>query len=128
MKDTVFIRSQNIFTKIRLSDIRWIRQNGHQVEIQTDRQLKLLRIPFEKMITHYDVPNIVRVHQAYAININFIDKIEKGKIVVQGTSIPVAENILKQMIALFPVLSSRSYGTSSQLQPICHQKVCHTIE
>jgi DNA-binding LytR/AlgR family response regulator len=73
MKDTVFIRSQNNFTKIRLSDIRWIRQDGHQVEIQTDRQLILLRIQFEKMIAHNDMPNIVRVHQAYAININFIE-------------------------------------------------------
>lgn len=93
--DYIFVKSEYRIIKIELKDILYFESLRDYVAIHTISAGKILTLQslrsFEEAL---DGKDFLRIHKSYIISIDKISSIERKRVIIQGTYLPVGETYL----------------------------------
>ena len=90
--DSVFIKTEYRFEKVRLSDILYIEGMSEYLKVVTVNKKILTKQNFRNMEEILPHGNFVRVHKSYMIAIDKIENIEKNRIRINDLYIPISDS------------------------------------
>ncbi|MBI9035366.1 MAG: response regulator [Bacteroidales bacterium] len=90
--DSIFIKKNNQLQKISYSEIMIIKSEHVYIELCTkEGDRHLIRSSMNSICENLP-QNFLRVHRSYTVNINYIDSINSGFLIIQGRQIPIGGN------------------------------------
>ena len=90
--DSVFIKAEYRYEKVRLSEILYIEGMSEYLKVVTVNKKILTKQNFRNMEEILPQGNFVRVHKSYMIAIDKIENIEKNRIKINDLYIPVSDS------------------------------------
>lgn len=92
--DSLFVKVDYRFIRVKLSDIRYIKGYGEYLQIFTiGTSTPLLTLSSFNSIKEKLTSNFIQVHRSYIVNMNVIESISKNRIVMDAeTYIPVGDS------------------------------------
>jgi DNA-binding LytR/AlgR family response regulator len=98
--DVIFVKTEQRLEKVRLDEILVIegQRDYRRIHTPTRRIMTLQTFAeFERQLK----PDVVcRVHKSYMVGVRQIDAIERGRIAVQGLTVPISETYRERFFAL----------------------------
>ncbi len=92
IRDAIFIKEKNLFHKIKLSDIRYLKSDHVYVEIYTVHDVKHLIRGSLSDLSERLPKNYYRTHRSYTINVDHMDAINSAYVLINGEQIPIGKN------------------------------------
>lgn len=91
-QDSIFIKHGYSFKKIKLSEILFFKADGSYCDLYCkDSHFSFSEnLSFFEQKLHF-VPELVRVHRSYIVNLNHIDKIHENRLWIRDEEIPVGK-------------------------------------
>jgi DNA-binding LytR/AlgR family response regulator len=87
----LFVRSNNRYRKIHCDDILFAEAAGSYVHVQTADQRYIL----SQNLTHFQkkspLPNFLRIHRSYIINLNKVDSFEESHVYIASHKLPLSD-------------------------------------
>lgn len=87
----IFIKSENRIEKIELDDILFIEGMKDYLRIHTSSKKIMTLQSFNGILKHLPHNNFKRVHNSYLVSLNKIESIERNRIKIADTLIPVSD-------------------------------------
>jgi DNA-binding LytR/AlgR family response regulator len=95
----LFVRTNGKYKKICPNDILFIEAGGSYVHIQSRTE----RHTLSQNLTHFQqktpLPNLVRIHRSYIINIDHVDSFEESFVFIQNHKLPLSDNFRADFIS-----------------------------
>jgi DNA-binding LytR/AlgR family response regulator len=95
----LFIRTQGKYKKVSCDDLLFIEAAGSYVHIQT----KIERYTLSHNLTHFQkrtpLPNLIRIHRSYIVNLTKIDSFEESYVFIQNHKLPLSDNYKSDFLA-----------------------------
>eukprot|EP01012_Entosiphon_sulcatum_P024850 TRINITY_DN30112_c0_g1_i2.p1 TRINITY_DN30112_c0_g1~~TRINITY_DN30112_c0_g1_i2.p1 ORF type:complete len:232 (-),score=20.90 TRINITY_DN30112_c0_g1_i2:880-1575(-) len=91
MSDYVFIRHNNIISRLKLPDILFFEATGDYVKVHTTKQQYSIHSSLKTIEQKLPQNLFLRVHRSFIINLNKIDTAEGKTLVINHNLIPVSE-------------------------------------
>lgn len=94
---SLFVKDGNKLVRIELADVLFFKAESNYISISLKEKKILTLMTMKDLISK--IPDyFIRVHRSYIVNINSIDAIERGNVVVAGHELPVSETYEKLLI------------------------------
>ncbi len=89
----IFVKSEYENIKINIDGIKYIQGLKDYIKIYTSPSEKaiLTLSSFKDILDRLPINRFIRVHRSYAVNIGFINALQKTQIVIGGIRIPIGE-------------------------------------
>ena len=100
LKDSFFIKRNNLIFKVKIDDIRHIQSEGNYCEIISNKK-HVVKISLSQLLKKLPANRFIRIHQRYVVQAELIDNIDisNNLIYVDGNGLPLGpkykEDILK---------------------------------
>ena len=88
----IFVRTEHRLQKVMLGDILFVEGMQNYVSIQTTTERILSLQTLKNIEAQLPGPDFVRVHRSYIIGLRHISSIERSRIFIHDTIIPVGDN------------------------------------
>ena len=98
-QDFIFIKTEYRLQKTSFSDILYLEALGDYIAYYTTRGKILSLERMKNMEEQLPQPNFLRIHKSYIINIDHIDYVERGRIVINKQYLPVGETFKESVRA-----------------------------
>ncbi|NRF40332.1 LytTR family DNA-binding domain-containing protein [Pedobacter foliorum] len=87
----IFLKTEYRIQKVSLASIQYIEGLGDYINLHTTNG-KILSLERMKNIEETLPPSFLRIHKSYIINIDQIDFIEKGRIIINKEYLPIGDS------------------------------------
>lgn len=109
--DFIFVKDKDIYRKVLLKNILFIKADGVYSEVHTIDQKFLASNCLSKVLKQLNTDIIMRCHRSYAVNINRVDAFIDSMLVVgigkNKMEVPVGLKFKNAIFQRFPVLRSQ---------------------
>jgi len=96
-KDAFIVRVNNLFSKVKFSEIAFAKSDHVYIELHTiDGQKHLIRSTVDGILKKLPI-NFCRVHRSYVINLTSVDTFSRQIVKVLGTDIPVGRSFASEL-------------------------------
>ena len=92
MSDTIFIKTEYRLEKVKIADILYIEGMSEYLRVHTKDKKLMTRQNFKSMAGILPHDHFVRVHKSYMVAIDQIEVIERNRITIGETKIPIGES------------------------------------
>ncbi len=92
VKDSLFIKSDRVYEKVRTEDILWLKAEGNYINVITSKKRHLVRSSFNNLIEKLPKNTFVKTHKSYYVNIHKIDAVNHTFIIINDTELPLSRN------------------------------------
>lgn len=96
--DYVFIKCENKYEKIQISDILFVQALQNYVMIYTTTGKHMTLLPLKTVESYLDNSKFLRVHKSYLVAIAKIDSVDNNDIRIQSHLIPISRNLREEVI------------------------------
>lgn len=94
----LFIRTNGKYKKVCCSDMLFIEAAGSYVHVQTRQE----RFTLAQNLSHFQrktsLPNLMRIHRSYVVNMNQIDSFEDSFVYINNHKLPLSENFKEEFM------------------------------
>jgi DNA-binding LytR/AlgR family response regulator len=97
-KEYIFARSNNILSKIKIDDIKYIQALGDYVNIFTDDKRYTVHITLKGIEEKLPHDKFYRLHRSYITSLNHIDNIEESTAYIGKHPLPIGEQFKKELL------------------------------
>lgn len=97
-KDYIFVRSNSILAKIKLSDIIYIQALGDYVNIITPNKRNTVHCTLKSMEEKLPVNKFYRLHRSYLVATDHIDSVEDNTAYIGKNQLPIGEQYKKELL------------------------------
>jgi two-component system LytT family response regulator len=97
-KGFIFARSNNVLSKIRIDDIKYIQALGDYVNIFTDNKRYTVHITLKGIEEKLPRDKFYRLHRSYITSLNHIDNIEESTAYIGKHPLPIGEQFKKDLL------------------------------
>jgi DNA-binding LytR/AlgR family response regulator len=97
-KGFIFARSNNVLSKIRIDDIKYIQALGDYVNIFTDNKRYTVHITLKGIEEKLPREKFYRLHRSYITSLNHIDNIEESTAYIGKHPLPIGEQFKKDLL------------------------------
>ncbi len=97
-KDYVFVRSNSVLNRVKLTDILYIQALGDYVNIYVPGKRYMVHSTLKGMEERLPAEKFFRLHRSYLISLDHIDVIEEGTAYVDKHAIPIGEQYKKELL------------------------------
>ncbi|KPM49781.1 LytR/AlgR family response regulator transcription factor [Jiulongibacter sediminis] len=104
IKDALFIKDKYRYTKLPLSDILWLKAEGNYVEIHMAERKELIRSSLGQFIEKINRKNFFRTHKSYAVNLEYLTRVEPTEVFILDTAIPISKTFSEDLMKRIEVL------------------------
>jgi DNA-binding LytR/AlgR family response regulator len=98
INQSLFIRENGKYKKLLTDSILFVGAAGSYIEIQTDQQRHTLAQNLSTFFRKTPLPNIVRIHRSYAVNIGKVDSFEESCVYVGNHKLPLSEQYRSEFL------------------------------
>ena len=91
-QSVIFIKDGYNFQKVNLDEIQFLCSDHVYINIHTANKKFLVRACLEEYLEKFDPNKFIRVHQRYAVNVNYIDKITQKNLIINQIEIPISKS------------------------------------
>ena len=105
IKDALFIKEKQMFTKIMLSDILYIRSDDNYLELHTKGKKYTIRETLKNMIQQLPLNYFFRVHKSFIINLNAITAIDYVHVMINDIEIPITNDNRNELLSRIKTFS-----------------------
>jgi DNA-binding LytR/AlgR family response regulator len=93
IKDSIFIKKDCYYKKVKLADVVYIQSDGNYLEIVvSDGKKHLIRSTFNDFMTGLPTEKFFRIHKSYVINIDYITGISNATVFLQEYELPISKS------------------------------------
>ncbi|MGB3078309.1 MAG: response regulator [Saprospiraceae bacterium] len=104
IKDALFIKDKYRYTKLSLSDILWIKAEGNYLEIHLAERKELIRNSLTSFLDRLNKSNFYRTHKSYAVNLDYLSRVEPTAVYILRTEIPISKNYSEDLMKRLNVM------------------------
>lgn len=90
IKDKVYLKKQDRYEMLRISDILYMEASGHYVVVQTAERQVLASNHLTGLLDQIQHPGLVRVHRSFAVNIENIPDFDEAFVYFHQKSVPIS--------------------------------------
>lgn len=93
LKDCVFIKKDNLFTKVKLTDILYIKAEGNYLELYSvDGKMHCIRSTMLHFSSFLSDTIFFQTHQSYIVNMNFVNEFSLTHLKINNQEIPLSKS------------------------------------
>lgn len=97
IRDALFVKKKNLFVKVLIADILYVKSDHIYLEIQTNSETFTIRSSFNDLESLLG-PEFLRVHRSYLVNLLKVDAVDHSNAYVKGNAIPVGRTYREQLM------------------------------
>ncbi|KAA0989631.1 LytR/AlgR family response regulator transcription factor [Dyadobacter aurulentus] len=99
IKDSLFIKEKQMFTKIQLSDVLYIRSDDNYLELHTKNKKYTIRETLKNMLQQLPANLFFRVHKSFIINLDAITAIDYVHVMINDIEIPITNDNRNELLS-----------------------------
>lgn len=96
--DFIFVKSEYENVKVNLNSIKYIEGLKDYIKIYSDRPKPILTLNSLKAFEDKLPENFIRVHRSFIVSLNYIDSVQRNRIVIDKVRIPIGQNYKDEFI------------------------------
>ena len=97
IKDAIFIKDKYRYTKLPLSEILWMKAENNYIEIHLAERKELIRVNLGQFLEKINKKNFFRTHKSYAVNLDYLTRLEPTAVFILNTEIPITKVYAEQL-------------------------------
>lgn len=97
-KDYIFVRSNSVLTKIKISDIIYVQAAGDYVNIFTKNKRYTVHITLRGIEEKLPADKFYRLHRSYLVALDQVDAVEEGTAYLEKHPLPIGEQFKKELL------------------------------
>jgi two-component system, LytTR family, response regulator len=97
-RDYIFVRSNSVLTKIRITDIIYIQASGDYVNIFTKVKRYTVHITLRAIEEKLPSDKFYRLHRSYLVALDQVDAVEEGTAYLEKHPLPIGEQFKKDLL------------------------------
>jgi len=104
IKDSIFIRDDYMFVKLKIEDILFVHSEKNYLEVHLAEKRHLVRGKLSDFVDQLSSKKFFKVHRSYVVNIAAVDSFGAGFLKIQGREIPLGASYrdeLKEHFKMF---------------------------
>lgn len=106
-RDVIYIKQNQHFNRIPLTEIGYIKANDNYVEVFTASKSWMVRSTIKKI--EESLPkNFVRIHRSYLINMDLVQKISIDEVVIFNKEIPASRSFMAPLLDRLPIFGQKT--------------------
>lgn len=94
----IFVKSEYENVKVNLNSIKYIEGLKDYIKIYSDKPKPILTLHSLKAFEGKLPSNFVRVHRSFIVSLDFIDSVQRNRIVIEKVRIPIGQNYKDEFI------------------------------
>ncbi|MFT3902223.1 MAG: LytTR family DNA-binding domain-containing protein [Niabella sp.] len=91
-EDSLFIKDNKVFRKVKLDEILWAEAKGDYISISTAQKKYILHASLRSFEEKLPAQRFMRVHRSYVIALDKIDYIEDRVVYIHNNPIPISDS------------------------------------
>jgi DNA-binding LytR/AlgR family response regulator len=99
VNQNLFIRSNGKFRKLKQDDILFVEAAGSYLHIQSRQDRFTLSQNLSQFQRKTPLPNLVRIHRSYLVNVSHVDSFEESHVFVEKHKLPLGESYRADFLA-----------------------------
>jgi DNA-binding LytR/AlgR family response regulator len=103
IRDAIFVKDRNGYTRVALQDICYIRSDGNYMALHTDKRKFLIRIP-QKVLLEQLPPTFIKTHKSYIVNGSAVTAVGETDISLGELSIPLSPAYKNELLDKLKIL------------------------
>lgn len=104
IKDALFIKEKYRYTKLPVANILWLKAEGNYIEIHLAEKKELVRMSLSNFIEKVNRPNFFRTHKSYAVNLDYMTKLEPTVVTILDSEIPITKTYADELVKRIEVM------------------------
>jgi DNA-binding LytR/AlgR family response regulator len=101
VKDSLFIKKDNLFHKVKIKDILFIKAEGNYLEINVNTGAKhIIRSTIKSFLEFLGEFPFFQTHKSYVINLDYIDTVSYTFVKIQKHEVPLSQSKKDELLAL----------------------------
>ena len=96
--DFIFVKSEYENVKVNLNSIKYIEGLKDYIKIYSDKPKPILTLNSLKAFEDKLPTNFVRVHRSFIVSLDYIDSVQRNRIVIEKIRIPIGQNYKDEFI------------------------------
>ena len=97
-KDYIFVRSNSVLTKIKITDIIYIQASGDYVNIFTRSKRYSVHITLRAIKDKLPADKFYRLHRSYLVALDQVDQVEEDTAYLEKHPLPIGEQFKKDLL------------------------------
>lgn len=102
-KDTLFIKDQHIYLKLKHSDIQWLKAEGNYTMIHTAKKKHLVRGKLKELQAMLPA-TFFRLHKSYVVNLRMVEAVQPTAVTVADEEVPLGKMYREELMGLLNTL------------------------
>jgi DNA-binding LytR/AlgR family response regulator len=99
MDDSVFVKTDKNFVKVKVSDILWLESEHNYMFIVSEKGKHIVRSSFKDFMTNIPGDRFMQVHKSYIINLDKIESFSHTEITIREKEVPLSRNYKDEFFA-----------------------------
>lgn len=99
IRDAIFVKDKNLFHKIKLEDISFLKSDHVYIEVYTVKGQKHLIRGSLTDLSERLPKSFYRTHRSYTINVNHMDAINSAYVLIGDEQIPIGKNYRDELLS-----------------------------
>jgi len=105
LKDRLFIKQKDKMVRLFFQDILWLEADDYYCKIHTEEKPFLVTMTLKKLMEQLEhVPELVRIHRSYAINILHLESMSDWYVYVGSAKIAIGKSYRPQLLSRLKML------------------------
>jgi DNA-binding LytR/AlgR family response regulator len=104
IKDALFLKEKFKYTKVQISEIKWIKADGNYLELHLADRREIIRTSLTAFLLRLDRQEFFRTHKSYAVNLDHLTKFEPTSVTISATEIPLSKTASGELLRLLEII------------------------
>lgn len=101
---SIFIKQNYRFVKVLIEEIQFLEAEGNYTSVHTSRSKYAIRHGINMVLEKLMLPDFIRIHRSYAINVNYLTTFNNSIVVVGRHELPLGRNYKDGFFGRFNLL------------------------
>ncbi len=95
---SIFVKDNNLFKKIELSQIRYIQAYKNYLELQMEREKVIIRSTLSKFYQVLPEVYFQQVHRSFVVNLQHVDSLISTSLIIGLSTVPISKNFKAELL------------------------------
>lgn len=97
LTDSIFVKTDTRFVKVRLADILFLESDGNYIFIYTENAKHIIRSTFREMMINLPQGQFMQIHKSYIIQLSKIDELSHTEVKLAKHNLPLSRNFKDEL-------------------------------
>ncbi len=99
LKDCLFIKEKNLYHKVKIQDIEYIKSDHVYLEVNVVKGRKFIMRGSISEMSERLPANFYRTHRSYIVNLDYLTAINSAYLIINDAQVPIGKNYREQLLS-----------------------------